>query len=187
MKVKIGPYLNWWGPYQIAELLKYVGFKEKTYEKIGEKLAATKFADLCQWVHDKRKRKVEIKIERYDVWNMDSTLALLVLPMLKQLKEQKHGAPASMAGFAQLSQNSYPQMCFAFYEEGDEAADQAGFAEWDEIMNKMIWSFEQLLDEDSDSKFFENDTYDQKGYEAYAARMQEGFELFGKYYQSLWD
>jgi hypothetical protein len=187
MKVKIGPYLNWWGPYQIAELLKYVGFKEETHEKIGEKLAATKFADFCEWIHRKRQRQIDIQIDKYDTWSMDYTLAHIVLPMLKILKETKHGAPISMKGFEDRSNHQWPQLCFDFYEEGDDEADKAGFAEWDEIMDKMIWSFEQMLDEDADNKFFENDTYDKKGHEEYAARVQEGFELFGKHYQSLWD
>ena len=38
-------------------------------------------------------RKVDIKIESFDTWNLDSTLALIILPALIQLKETKHGIP----------------------------------------------------------------------------------------------
>ena len=41
-----------------------------------------------------RKNKAEtIDIHNYDTWNMDITLAYIIVPMLKQLKEVKHGAP----------------------------------------------------------------------------------------------
>ena len=37
-------------------------------------------------------RKVEIEIHKYDSWNADHTLALIALPLIKQLKETKHGS-----------------------------------------------------------------------------------------------
>ena len=41
-----------------------------------------------------RKNKAEtIVIHDYDTWNIDVTLAHIIVPMLKQLKEKKHGAP----------------------------------------------------------------------------------------------
>ena len=38
-------------------------------------------------------RDKDIVIHPYDTWSMDHTLALIIVPMLKQLKETKHGAP----------------------------------------------------------------------------------------------
>lgn len=35
MRVKIGPYINWWGPFQIADLLRFVGFSKKRRRRIG--------------------------------------------------------------------------------------------------------------------------------------------------------
>jgi hypothetical protein len=34
-----------------------------------------------------------VKIDPWDTWSMDHTLAPIILPMLKQLKATKHGAP----------------------------------------------------------------------------------------------
>ena len=34
-----------------------------------------------------------VKIDYYDTWSMDHTLADIILPMLQQLKASKHGAP----------------------------------------------------------------------------------------------
>ena len=39
------------------------------------------------------KQKTKIKINSWDTWSMDYTLAHIILPMLKQLKKTHHGAP----------------------------------------------------------------------------------------------
>lgn len=46
--------------------------------------------------------------------------------------------------------------------------------EWDEILDKMILSFKMILDEEDDWKMEINET------------IQEGLDLFGKWYRSLW-
>ena len=47
-----------------------------------------------QWVWDKIDRKIDyVKIDRWDTWSMDHTLSYIILPMLKQLKDSKHGGP----------------------------------------------------------------------------------------------
>lgn len=66
MKIYIGPYKNWWGPYQIADLLQKVGVSEDRCEKIGEWLANTRLMDFCQWVDSKRKRNIKVRIDEED-------------------------------------------------------------------------------------------------------------------------
>jgi hypothetical protein len=47
-----------------------------------------------QWVLDLVHPQINyVKIDRWDTWSMDSTLAQIVLPMLRQLQDTKHGAP----------------------------------------------------------------------------------------------
>ena len=118
MKIYIGPYKNWVGPYQIAEALCFWAKPVKdeydmeskpkwvhdfgtwlshgtTKEEIVESKNApeTWLLKLCQWIESKRNRVSYIKIDKYDTWSMDHTLAMIVLPMLKQLQATKHGAP----------------------------------------------------------------------------------------------
>jgi len=82
-------------------------------------------------------RKIDVRIDKYDTWNMESTLAYIVLPMLKQLKETKHGSP----WFEEFDQTSNSaQYCFAFYEEGDSLAWENGHERWTQTLDKMIWS-----------------------------------------------
>jgi hypothetical protein len=207
MKINIGPYVNWVGPYQIADVLKLVGVPSNTCYKIGDWLSSTWVNLLCEKIHRFKKRKIKIKIDKYDTWNMDHTLALIILPMLKQLKETKHGSPCGKY-FDQTSNSN--QGCFDFYAEGDDAAWEAGHKEWNEILDHIIWAFEQICDESNEDKFwishgkldlspsksnakFHPVTWeiepicDWRGLEAHQERIREGLLLFGKYYQGLWD
>jgi hypothetical protein len=187
MKVSIKPYPNWWGPYQITGLLQKVGVSEKKCRMFGNLLADTMFADACQAVQDFKVKyfyKDKIVIEPHDTWSMDTTLAKIVLPMLKQLRLEKQGSPGCMMEFAQVSDSS--QRCFDFYAEGDDAAWDAGHARWLAILDQMIWSFEQVLDDSWEEQFFV-EGFDSNGYHAYANRIQIGLDLFGKHYRSLWD
>ena len=155
-----------------------------------------------------KQRKIDVRIDPWDTWNMDSTLVPIILPMLKQLKEKKHGSAGSMPAFAYDSNKS--QFSFDFYAEDDNLAWDIGHDQWNDVMDKMIWSFEQL-DTDWESQFHSgvhdilwekipgtdltemkrgpNDThkFDMKGYEAHLERMREGFRLFGEHYMDLWD
>ena len=162
-------------------------------------------------------QKIDIEIEEHDTWSMDLTLAHIIVPMLKQLKETKHGAPSSLPEFQMISYqlSGGRQMCFDFYEAGNDTAWDAGHTHWDEIMDKMIWSFEQVLvdwedqywtvkpkldldamlkQEDEDSEvnthpllWDEHGVCDWVGMDNHRKKMQEGFDLFGKYFCDLWD
>lgn len=160
-------------------------------------------------------QKVDIRIDPWDVWNMAETLADIILPMLKMLRNNKHGSPGSMPAFSDDSGYHWPQQCFDFYEEDDAKASDLGHKQWAEIMDKMIWSFEQIVDRDRDSKFHSGETdfyfdpikndqgkttlyemkkgpkdthkFDYEAYKAYYIQIQEGLDLFAKYYMNLWD
>lgn len=155
-------------------------------------------------------QKVEIRIDRWDTWNMAETLADIILPMLKQLRDTKHGSPSDMPAFLETTEYQYPQMSFDFYKETNDICSKRGHQQWTEVLDKMIWSFEQIVDRDRDSKFHTgnidivwkplpgggsvmergpSDThhFDKEGYVKYNEKIQEGLDLFGKYYRNLWD
>ena len=101
MKVTIGPYVDRWVSYVHYNYMnKKYDFRwddnNTRYERFLERLE-----DTLQWIYnhsinlflDKKQRKVKVKIHNYDTWAMDDTLALIILPMLKQLKATKHGVP----------------------------------------------------------------------------------------------
>ena len=159
---------------------------------------------------DNGDREIDIVIDPYDSWSAEHTMALIILPLLKQLRTKKHGSPGNMLEFTQSSDYNWYQRSFDFYEEGDEAADEAGHARWGKMLDHIIWSFQMHVDGDEvgltafvtvegDGREFEDmvdenniwigdDTeYDWAGYTAHQQKIQEGFDLFGKYYQNLWD
>jgi hypothetical protein len=206
MKIEIGPFVTYMGPYQIAEKIlfwipKYDDNRfeySKGYDKyvypLGEFLAGKKkdslLTKLCNWIDSKQKRKVKIHIDPYDTWNMDHTLALIILPMLKQLQEKRHGSPMVHPEDvpenlrASTHQHYDDQKCFDWYTE--DPVENLVHVRWEWVMNEMIWTFEQLVDKDSDFKFFEKG-FDSVEYTKHHARVDNGLKLFGKYYEGLWD
>jgi hypothetical protein len=246
MRVNIGPYTNWFGPYQLAELLCFwvkevpgeYGMKSKPdwVHNFGEWLAygsvepepkvgevsswtrdhreSTLLNKFLTWVESKKKRKLEVRIDKWDTWNMDSTLAHIILPMLKQLKEIQHGC--AMVDAEDVPEN----LRVTERQEWDAQMDlfdmpiesEVSLTEerWNYVMDEMIFAFECKLDDSWEDEFRSgeidmqwkkleggmsqmidgpNNTYkcDYDGMKVVENRIQNGFRLFGKYYQNLWD
>ena len=211
MRVYIGPYTRWIGPYQISSWIPFIS--EETADKIGDWLADTWVNDLCNWIESKKQRTVKIHIDKWDTWNMDHTLALIILPMLKQLKATKHGSPNVD------DEDLPPEMRYKDKEGYDEQTgewhDYGGnwvHYRWEWILNELIWTFEQLLDDDWESQYtivegeLDLEEYpedegkdvtplrwkkeyviDRVGRDNHQKRITNGLRLFGKYYQNLWD
>lgn len=173
MKVNIGPYVSWVGPYQIAELLKYIGIPKQTYESIGEFLSKTFVNSICKKIYQFRKRKEYVRIDNYDVWSMDVTLSKVILPMLKKLKEVKHGSP-------HIDDKDVPKnlrSTSAKPLENNWDTDEFFHKRWEYVLDEMIYAFEHISSADDIE-------YTRK---AHIERMNKGLILFGKYYRALWD
>ena len=162
-----------------------------------------------------RKNRAEtVVIDDYDVWNLDHSLALIIVPALKILKEKKQGAPF-------VNNEDVPEELRALGEElhtysKTGETDEHYFDRWDYVMDEMIFAFQSKLEDweeqfasgENDVKFVEipdkkdeegeplwtwkhgpNHTreYDVKGSIKYQDRITKGFKLFGKYYEGLWD
>ena len=132
-------------------------------------------------------RKEQVHIHDYDTWSMDHTLALIALPMLKQLKETKHGAPyvdyEDMPEHLQYVPRQYDNRAvgdlFNKWDDFDHEFDRM-IEVWDWIMNEMIWAMEQLANEDQvDPGVWYSKEFND--------RVSNALKLFGKYYRSLWD
>lgn len=163
----------------------------------------------------KTKRRVNVHIDKYDTWNMDATLALIIVPMLKQLKKTSHS-------FALVDDVDVPEelrSTNASPTKDPFDVDANGQKRWNWVLSEMIWAFEQCnkdwenkyhkgridfkhvpVDKDGnvvdekDAKWFRLEhgpkhtaTFDKEGYKKHQERMQRGYTLFGKYYHNLWD
>ena len=206
MKVVIGPYRNWIGPYQIAEkILFFIPRYDKTtleyskaYDKyvypFGEWLSQSDIlVKVCLWLENKKTRKIKVKIDYWDTWSMDHTLALIILPMLKQLRAANNGS--AMVDMEDVPESMrvidhdewIDQLCFDFYHEPDLQKIQCDVHDrWRWVMDEMIWAFEQIVDDSSEDQFHKNG-FDVEGYRKHRARVDNGLRLFGRYYQGLWD
>ena len=171
MKILISKYRNHW--LSSYTILEKVCFWEKDkdafynleehpnhkYEKWVNRLnpiciGLQKFLD---FVHP---RIEYIKIDRWDTWNMDTTLAPIILPMLKQLREDKHGSgvvdledvPEHLR--CNTTEDYDEQKCFDFYHEHEvKEGDRDVHARWNWVLDEMIWAFEQICDDDNDAQF----------------------------------
>ena len=170
-------------------------------------------------------RKVQIRIDKYDTWSMDHTLAMIIHPMLIQLKATQHGAPYT-------DDEDVPEALRSTSAEKPDPndVDTMHFARWDWILTEIIWAFEQHISDDAEDQFYSGETdhlwipvdkegkhlspaakdskkkppkgtmgyqfvqgpnhtfkCDLEGLKAFEERKKNGFRLFGKYYQNLWD
>lgn len=219
------PRNHWLSPYTILEKVFFwreIDYDEPLIEKWADRLVPLckvwqKFLDI---VHPEVKY---VKIDYWDTWSMDYTLSPIILPMLVQLQKTKHGS-----GLVDLedvpeylrtttTEEYDDQKVFDFYlKEKYAEGDRDIHARWDWVLNEMIWTFEQLCDENNDAQFHHgvvdfksipcqwdennkptmykmergpNDTshFDEEGFKKHHERIENGLRLFGKYFRNLWD
>jgi hypothetical protein len=111
--------------------------------------------ELGPYPEDDSKRLVDIRIDNYDTWNMDHTLALIVLPMLKQLKKTKQGAPNVDWEDVPRELRPSKEELSAYNKDGQ--TDANFFKRWDWVMDEMIWAFHHKVDDDWEDQFFHED------------------------------
>ena len=126
---------------------------------------------------------VEVQIDPWDTWSMDHTLAPIILPMLKQLKATKHGAPMVDMKDVPRELRATKKQLDAYGKNGD--VDPKHFDRWDWILDEMIYAFDCKANKDD--VYMRFDIEDRDAMNKEQERISNGFRLFGKYYESLWD
>lgn len=173
---------------------------------------------LGNYSKDGTTRRIDVEIEKFDTYSFDHTLAHIILPALLQIKATKMGVPAE---FADAGGDWEAQDSFDFYKETHNEAFDLRCKEWELVLDKMIWSFQQIVLDDYEKQYHhgkpeydwvktdeqytnplngktedafqmvdknpEEHWYDHVGHRLHEERIQEGLELFGKYYRNLWD
>ena len=205
MKVYKSGYRNpWLSPYTILERVFF--WREIDYDEPVIARWANRLDPICQALMAVRQfiypQINYVKIDRYDTWSMDHTLADIILPMLRQLQATKHGAPHTDDSDVPEYLRSY----MAQPQEHEWNIDDLHFMRWDWILAEMIWAFEQKVNDDADSRFFDHSEcgdekfpwnrdgqyvskikYDKEGHQKWQERKANGFRLFGRYFEALWD
>jgi hypothetical protein len=62
---------------------------EQFLEKVEDALQTFYNATINKIIRN-RKRKIKVRIDDYDAWNADNTLAHIILPLLKVVREGKY-------------------------------------------------------------------------------------------------
>lgn len=223
MKVIIGPYISRWTSNIHRHWIEW-RYKEYHWNVSDDREdrwdhLVDKLDDALQWVYnhtinlylDRKRRTIKVKIDKWDTWGMDETLAHIILPMLKQLRDTKHGAPYVDDEDVpeHLRSTSAPELTDD--EKNTGSPDQNHFKRWDWVLDEMIFAFEKLSDENWESEFYSgevdwkfekddetglsrmnygpNHTFkvDREGMKKVQDRINNGLRLFGRYYQALWD
>ena len=118
-----------------------------------------------------------IKIDEQDTWSMDVTLAHIVYPLLLQLRLNKTGAPfVDMCDRPEHLIGTIPDPW-----EIDEFHHQA----FDWVLTEMIYAFKSKTVEFAFDDVLQRDATD--AHLEHYAKVDNGFRLFGRYYNNLWD
>ena len=213
MKIYTSNYRHHWvSPYTVLErVLFWKDWDNISYDTPWVERWSTRLEPFCRawkkfldFVHPEIR---VIKIDRYDTWSMDTTLAQIILPMLRQLNATKHGSP--LVDVEDVPEHLHPT---------EPAGPDNGYTDntvherWEWIMNELIWTFEQLHpDSDWESQYHSGEIdivwgqpdaqgltemlkgpkdthrFDADGYQRHQARISNGLRLFGTYYRGLWD
>ena len=203
MRVYMGPYKRYFGTYKLVQLIPFLS--EETRDKLDDYLHPTWVGKLLDWINEKRgDRKIKVHIDQYDTWSADDTLARIALPLLQQLKEQKHGSPCTDLEDA-------PERLRYGNEEG---SDNWVHYRWEWILGEMIYAMNGIVNQteieetfyvgepklERDEEEYVEDVglcfhmkqtnpdyrYKKEEAEAHYARVDNGLRLFGKYFRHLW-
>lgn len=110
------------------------------------------------------KNKSKVQIEKHDLWSLDFSLSRVILPALSAfIAEESFGVPSS-----------FLRDCYPKYKDGE--LPEGAFEAWKDCLREMENAFKLHLDLVCIGLNAEED----------AQRMQKGFNLFAKYYTSLW-
>jgi hypothetical protein len=221
MRVFIGPYNHWFQPAHWLEgwVLWAYGFNYRVdwdeivakrpnalaeidaiKERLHDKWYYNWLYAAENWVDNKYKRKIVVRIDPCDTWSADHTLSVIAVPLLKALRDKKPGAPH--VDDADVPEELRSTAASPLTEEQAQwgTPDDNWHPRWRWVLDEVIWALEQVANDDSDDQFFTHHDepespgsvfnkcdIDREGYDKWQARKQNGLLLFGKYYEALWD
>jgi hypothetical protein len=163
MKVKIGPYTSdlvpvyrWERNYEMwrSDSMWLDEDDYTWYDKIAFKtfdVLRRVFLPINRWSNS-RKRKINVRIDPYDVWSADHTLALIIHPVLVELSKRKQGSPV-------VDPEDVPEDLRSTEPAGPDNGytDNTVHQRWEWVMNEMIWAFEQCAEpEKNEDQFTHN-------------------------------
>lgn len=184
MRVLIRKYPEYYSSYKVIKSLFFWAVKDDTppkwVMKIAQKYINTKIGVLHDKLADKlydwqERRRVNVKIDKWDLWNVDFSLSYIILPILYQLKENKRGSP--FIDIPDRPKHLIPENILE---------DEYHFEAWDWALDEMIFAFKSILEEECGEGLTEQSQLTSDEWDEMDNRVKNGLILFGKYYRSLW-
>lgn len=184
---EIFPYINKWNNspeiYSEVSLREYLHFTEKEYKNwvIGKwdavyiikrremfrKLCAPIYlyyraVDFFKWNSLKMSwlffwQRLFRGWDDSETWGLDYSLAKQILPRLKKLRQKIQEHPCT------------------------PLIDDDSCEKWLDYLDKMIYSFSKIIEQDDNNQGLNLDNTIKEN-----EKIQEGLDLFGKYYRNLW-
>jgi hypothetical protein len=106
-------------------------------------------------------REHSIQIDPWDTWNMDVTLAEIILPMLKQWRKSAAGNPHVVSEWV-------PTL-------PENLQDASNAEKWDWVYGEILFAFETIVNGVHTVPF------------ETLARVQQGCTLFGMFFMDFWE
>ncbi len=120
----------------------------------------------------KDETKAKILIESHDLYGLDQTLAMIILPALQAFRKRTNLIPISM--FSDEYQN-----CREISKVVQKREEKIALNLWYETLDKMIWSFNNIA---VDAPLLGTE----KARNEHEQKVQEGLDLFAKHFTDLW-
>lgn len=185
MKVKIKEYHYWLSLYGILHKVFPASFMETDFMSwltLDSKLSDLYSVIMLPVNNYYENARVNVKIHDYDLWNLDSTLARIIVPALIAFKDAGNLIEVELDDVPGYLVPNIPM--------------KNAYSEWDVLykarsrwaLNEMIWAFSSTNADDLDLPYHdEKHRFDVELYEAHYKRVLHGRALFAKYYDFLWD
>lgn len=151
---------------------------------------------------EKRCRKRDKTVYAEEMWNLDTSLALFILPRLKEFRKGAMNPESCQGHPGNISYEENPDFPEKSSQEYLQLTMDESQAKWISYLDKMIWSFEYTIWEGThDPSGLEFDFGKEElvycgsdfNYEKFKifsnimnTRYQEGMDLFAKNFRGLW-
>lgn len=225
MRVKIGPYRHYYSTRRVEDTYFKLRYLTNPWEDHPEDAFDRLVVGVLDWWQKTVLRPINhlkysykffdrverVRVDDYDVWNLNDTLAIIIYPCLIKLKEIKRGSP-------HIDDEDVPEELRSNGELDEYHTDPKVHDKWEWVLDEMIWAFGRMVAHDDGKEYRHNpdqlemittpvegkgyssisfnhqkdpsrEPYwvDEEGLAAHRARIDNGVRLFGKYYRSLWD
>tara|TARA_Y100000310_G_scaffold2494_1_gene3222 strand:- start:552 stop:1175 length:624 start_codon:yes stop_codon:yes gene_type:complete len=164
------------------------------------------FRDIKYWFK-KRREKFIIGFPREESWDFRHASAKWILPRLKHFRKEVDSFPAKLIEEGELDTSHFLEGGSPDHEKNREERHKYGMEKWRGVLDKIIWSFENIDNEPDPLKpddwdprckmikyedgSAEYQRLDDREWnfgpqEEHAKKIKEGLDLFAEHYYDLW-